>query len=240
IPPEKAAETRAHLDFREKNGYASVLVPVYGLIPSTASTSPPTETVLVENAVLYIGLPSNPSFLGPAPISEMAYHIVTSHGPSGPNIDYLEGMVKYMGSNGLRDRHVEKLWGAVQALRKVVRARRLATEKMEKDLEKQEENGVIDKHPHATSVSSPTTNSEGSFTTEDDPRFPAWEARHRELGKRVKQAWRELGYLATGVPITKEDIAGANGVDTKDLIDGNADITKVASALFSERKMAYG
>lgn len=38
---------------------------------------------------IYIGTPTNPFFVGPAPVSDIAHQICCSVGPSGPNDEYL-------------------------------------------------------------------------------------------------------------------------------------------------------
>lgn len=41
------------------------------------------------NCLVYIGLPTNPQFLGPQDPQALAEHIVRSRGPSGENMEYL-------------------------------------------------------------------------------------------------------------------------------------------------------
>ena len=60
---------------------------------------------------MYIGLPSNPQFLGPQDPQELAAHILKSRGPSGENKEYL-----YMLETALldlsaesEDRHISDL-----------------------------------------------------------------------------------------------------------------------------------
>ena len=41
------------------------------------------------HCLVYIGLPSNPQFVGPQDPAQLARHILQSSGPSGKNSDYL-------------------------------------------------------------------------------------------------------------------------------------------------------
>ena len=68
-----------YLDFREKNGYEARRALFY-----------PRDEILAPIQVLfYIATPDNPSYLGPAPLDELANHIAHSAGPSGKNSEYL-------------------------------------------------------------------------------------------------------------------------------------------------------
>ncbi|OAG08689.1 ChaC-domain-containing protein [Paraphaeosphaeria sporulosa] len=101
IPREKVAEVREYLDIREINGYSIQFTP---FIPSSAPSTP-------IQTLVYIGLPSNPQFLGPQDPDELAAHILKSRGPSGENREYLfqlEEALRGLGE-GARDEHVRDL-----------------------------------------------------------------------------------------------------------------------------------
>ncbi len=75
------------LDHREKGGYERHEVTVN------------TEGEPVR-ATMYVAGPGNPHFVGPAPLDEMAAHVLRSVGPSGPNVEYvlrLEAALREMG-----------------------------------------------------------------------------------------------------------------------------------------------
>ena len=48
------------------------------------------------SALLYTANTANPGFIGPAPIDEIASQLKSSHGPSGPNVDYATALIAYM------------------------------------------------------------------------------------------------------------------------------------------------
>ncbi|NKC15265.1 MAG: gamma-glutamylcyclotransferase [Gammaproteobacteria bacterium] len=92
------------LDDREKNGYARhylQLVPVDG------------EPFA---GVVYIATPKNEAFLGPAPLDDMARHILASRGPSGSNRDYLYELAAALRRLQFDDTHVFALERAVRTL----------------------------------------------------------------------------------------------------------------------------
>ena len=76
LQPSQVTATMAALEHREKAGYQALHVPVQ------TSAGP-------VRAVVYRALPGNPDWLGPAPIDHIAAHIARSHGPSGPNREYV-------------------------------------------------------------------------------------------------------------------------------------------------------
>ncbi|KAI9835684.1 MAG: hypothetical protein M1819_001861 [Sarea resinae] len=88
IAPSKVEEVREYLDIREINGYSIHYTPFY---PADASQPP-------IRCLVYIGLPSNPQFVGPQDPQKLAEHIYRSHGPSGDNKEYL-----FMLETALRD-----------------------------------------------------------------------------------------------------------------------------------------
>jgi cation transport protein ChaC len=61
--------------------------------------------------LVYIGLPSNPQFLGPQDPGELAKKILESKGPSGENKEYLYNLEKSLKGLGREsgDKHVQDL-----------------------------------------------------------------------------------------------------------------------------------
>ena len=95
-------EVQEYLDIREINGYSIQYTSFY---PSTSEDQP------IEKCLVYIGLPSNPQFLGRQSPQDVAEVIATSTGPSGANAEYLfmlEDSLISLGDGG-GDDHVEDL-----------------------------------------------------------------------------------------------------------------------------------
>jgi glutathione-specific gamma-glutamylcyclotransferase len=88
----------ARLDHREKGGYERVAVPVYD-----ATASPFAE------GVAYIATPSNPAYLGCAPLPAIAEQVVASSGPSGDNSEYVLELADALRAIGADDGHVFRL-----------------------------------------------------------------------------------------------------------------------------------
>ena len=117
IDPEHAAEVRQDLDFREKNGYTPLWEPIWGI---TGPQWRREEVVLVEKALIYVGLPDNAAFVGPQPLDELAERIYTCEGPSGRNDEYLlllAEAVRLLTPDSI-DNHLFTLEEKVLALRK--------------------------------------------------------------------------------------------------------------------------
>ena len=77
-------ETLQYLEWREKQYDHREYVTVYA--------EPTCETVILDTALCYIATENtdtNPNYLGPAPMEDIAMQIAQSHGPSGPNSEYL-------------------------------------------------------------------------------------------------------------------------------------------------------
>ncbi|GHB34131.1 gamma-glutamylcyclotransferase [Salinicola rhizosphaerae] len=94
------------LDIREKNGYLRVITP---MAFEDAATDAPAQA----EGVVYLAGEDNAAYLGPAAEVEIARQIAASHGPSGPNRDYLLNLAAALRELGFDDAHVFELERAV-------------------------------------------------------------------------------------------------------------------------------
>jgi glutathione-specific gamma-glutamylcyclotransferase len=87
-------EVFEHLDHREKNGYLrnDIQLNFYSGDP--------------KMGVIYIAYPENEAYLGYATEEEIAAHIQSSHGPSGPNRDYVIDLAKALRDLNFYDQHI--------------------------------------------------------------------------------------------------------------------------------------
>jgi cation transport regulator ChaC len=92
----------AALDHREKAGYEHVRCALH-LADGRA-----------VDGLVYIAGPTNPNFVGPAPMAEMAAQIRRCVGPSGPNIEYLQRLQQALVDMGAEDVHVAALAQAAE------------------------------------------------------------------------------------------------------------------------------
>jgi cation transport regulator ChaC len=92
---EVTPDTFEHLDHREKNGYLRIFTPLHWL-----DESGETE------GVVYLAGADNEAYLGPASDHDIAAHIARSHGPSGPNSDYVLKLAQALRDMGEHDEHV--------------------------------------------------------------------------------------------------------------------------------------
>lgn len=119
IPAKHVAEVQEYLDIREINGYSIEYTPFHPPAQQdmTATFAPVHPSVSVPshpgpiNCLVYIGLPTNPQFLGPQDPQALAEKIVQSRGPSGENVEYLFGLEKALNELSLEsgDSHVSDL-----------------------------------------------------------------------------------------------------------------------------------
>ncbi|KAF2847835.1 ChaC-domain-containing protein [Plenodomus tracheiphilus IPT5] len=136
IPSSKVAQVREYLDIREINGYSIQFTPFHpSSSTSTTITSPPPgppnptdgqssatgirrhSTISLTpipppiRCLVYIGLPSNPQFLGPQDPDALSRKILESRGPSGENREYLFNLEEALKGLGREsgDEHVEDL-----------------------------------------------------------------------------------------------------------------------------------
>lgn len=81
IKSSEVESVKAYLDIREINGYSIHQVEVHQTEPAFTRIT----------AIVYIGTPSNPQFVGipPPNATDLAQHIYHSRGPSGENREYL-------------------------------------------------------------------------------------------------------------------------------------------------------
>ena len=93
------AATFAPLDHREKNGYVRVRLPIELGDEGTSKVE----------GVTYIAEAGNEAFLGPAPLEQMARHILASSGPSGSNTEYVLELARALTALDADDAHVSAL-----------------------------------------------------------------------------------------------------------------------------------
>jgi len=84
----------AHLDHREKNGYAR--------IAADFRFDDDSEV----RGLVYVAAPGNEAYLGPADEAAIARHIAGARGPSGENRDYLLALAAALRELGSDDAHV--------------------------------------------------------------------------------------------------------------------------------------
>lgn len=119
IPLIYKDKVKTYLDIREINGYTIEYVDFY---PYPAVLTPtavqPPEPYRPIKTLLYIGLPSNPNFLGAQPLSDVAEVIAKSKGLSGENTEYLFMLEEALENLGLgsRDNYICKLSSMVRRL----------------------------------------------------------------------------------------------------------------------------
>lgn len=119
IPLVYKDKVKTYLDIREINGYTIEYVDFYPY-PAVLTTNQmqPPERYQPIKTLLYIGLPSNPNFLGVQSSSDVAEVIAKSEGPSGKNTEYLFMLEEALENLGLgsRDIHISKLSSMVRQI----------------------------------------------------------------------------------------------------------------------------
>lgn len=117
IPPSHVKEVQEYLDIREINGYS---IQYTTFFPSPSSPASTSHVRPIERCLVYIGLPSNPQFLGRQSSWDVAEVIARRTGPSGANAEYLymlEDALMELGE-GSKDEHVRDLAERVRSLMK--------------------------------------------------------------------------------------------------------------------------
>ncbi len=75
-----------------------------------------SATPATAEGVVYLAGADNAAYLGPASEAEIARQIAASHGPSGPNRDYLLNLAQALRELGWDDAHVFALERELNAL----------------------------------------------------------------------------------------------------------------------------
>jgi len=88
-----------HLDHRERGGYDRERVPLH----FEASERP------VVTAWLYRATPANRNYLGPADLQAIAAQVRSARGPSGPNVEYVLELDRFLRHHRAEDTHVAEL-----------------------------------------------------------------------------------------------------------------------------------
>lgn len=98
LPVARAAEILVALDHREQNGYVRQRVRVHV-----------QGGEAIDDALVYIATPDNPSYVGPSPLAEIAAVVRAASGPSGPNREYVERLAEALVAMRAEDVHVTAL-----------------------------------------------------------------------------------------------------------------------------------
>jgi cation transport regulator ChaC len=94
LPDGEREAILAHLDDRERGGYARHVVDVHAAHSTTF------------RALVFIATEANPEYLGPAPVLEIADQIRRARGPSGPNVEYALRLAEALRALDADDSHV--------------------------------------------------------------------------------------------------------------------------------------
>ena len=82
-------EVQSYLDIREINGYSIEYTTFHPSKGARSTAKNDQDSSQPIRCLVYIGLPTNPQFVGPQDPSALAEHILGSVGPSGENREYL-------------------------------------------------------------------------------------------------------------------------------------------------------
>ena len=99
IDPRDAAIILAELDIREQAGFDRHQLLVHDA---------PNGRAFAE-AIVYVAKQDNPHFLGPLEEARIAAWVRRSHGPSGPNAEYVLALHQALRNLDIHDPHVEAI-----------------------------------------------------------------------------------------------------------------------------------
>lgn len=106
IAREGSEEVLAALDHREIAGFVKRTLPVFEPADARATERPSRP---FAEAITYVADETNPHFLGPLDERGIAEHVKKSHGPSGPNVEYVLRLRAALAELGHVDEHVEAI-----------------------------------------------------------------------------------------------------------------------------------
>lgn len=112
IPSDQRAAVLEHLDHRERNGYVRHSVDFYPYRPDAQQSAAPRPICL------YLATADNESFAGALPVAQLAEQVLSAHGPSGSNVEYVYRLADAMRSlfPGELDEHLFELERTLRAL----------------------------------------------------------------------------------------------------------------------------
>jgi cation transport regulator ChaC len=96
VEPTAREGVLANLDHREVGGFERRELDVHFR----------DSARLPIRALVYVASQRNPNYLGPAPDGEIAEQVRRSHGPSGPNREYVLRLADWLRDVGAVDDHV--------------------------------------------------------------------------------------------------------------------------------------
>jgi cation transport regulator ChaC len=111
VADDRRAAVLDHLDHRESGGFDRIEVEVRfeSPRPDSAADSAPDSAAHSVAAITYVAPPTNPNYLGPAPLSAIAEQVRRSHGPSGSNLEYVVRLAESLTGLGVEEDPVFEL-----------------------------------------------------------------------------------------------------------------------------------
>ncbi|MEY2937318.1 MAG: hypothetical protein RL033_8067 [Pseudomonadota bacterium] len=100
LDPGAAESILRHVDHREQGGYERHVVDFHCADGARSGSWP---------ALLYVARPDNPSYLGPAALTDIAQQVRSSVGPSGTNLEYVLKLHAALTALHIVDEHVAEL-----------------------------------------------------------------------------------------------------------------------------------
>ena len=102
VPDCDSEGVLANLDHRERGGYERHAVDLH-FCDGTGTAG-----------LVYIATPSNPNYLGPAPLDQIAAQVARARGPSGSNSEYVHELARSLREMPADDEHVFALDGLLR------------------------------------------------------------------------------------------------------------------------------
>jgi glutathione-specific gamma-glutamylcyclotransferase len=94
VPADDSESVLSNLDVRERGGYLRQEVELE------------IDELGEARGVVYVATPTNPNYLGPAPLDQVAAQVASAHGPSGTNLEYVLRLAAALRALGADDPHV--------------------------------------------------------------------------------------------------------------------------------------